>query len=56
VKTEGHQELETLDRLRRVESKFTVLCKAIFGLIFKVLDWESRKEEEAMEVIGTLGS
>jgi hypothetical protein len=40
-----------MGRLRRLEAKFTVLCRVVFGLNFKVLDWEPSKDKETMEVI-----
>jgi hypothetical protein len=45
-----------LDRLRRLEAKFIALCRVVFGLKFKVFYWDPGKEEETVEVIGTLGS
>jgi hypothetical protein len=49
-------QMETLDKIKRLEVKFTVLCRVAFGINFKVQDWDPDNNDELINVTGTSAS
>jgi len=50
------KQIETLDIIRILESKFTVLCRVAFEISFKVINWDPNNEDELVDTIGTSSS
>jgi hypothetical protein len=52
----GDKQAKPLNKIRRLETKFTVLCRVALEINVKVKEWDPDNNDELVDVMGTSDS